>query len=328
MMSLLFWILVITATASPQLGGQYDYILNTGLEKLIEDSSVIVAGPIADFKSTTTEWVRGDEQTPVAWTVTGKLVSPQALKGTAPREVAFERDEEDEYERWRPMWPDEETAWQYYYGDLHPHQHVVLFFGGSQEKPVVTVLPSGPPAPELTTLVREIVRIQGIVDRDTQNEAWRELLARTREEQGVGASLRSLLTQGVAWPVIEPHLAAILSEPVITYDLKAYDLKSYIIVFVEAWLVQANSVSHRLAAVRFLARCFVKDRDLKTSMWYLGVFRGLLQIAHRFGAQEHRIRRIIIDAMNARASAAPLEPSMASYYQHIAEIQPEVMRLP
>lgn len=290
-------------------------IYQRGLETLVAESRVMVAGRVGHYEKTVTSSSAGAEPIPLTWRVSAQLEQPQAIKGMPPPSpIAFVRAEQS------PLLPPAAgMPNSLEQGDLSADGVAVLFYQGAAESPAL-VLPGGDDSSVRLELLKEIVAIQAMPNAAEQSAAWLACLGRNRSDEARRVALRSLLHLDVAWPILAPAAERLMADP--STDLAT---RSFLFGIVTFALVHGRFAAQRDDAARFLCQAFLGARDDRLSLQYLLQLKLLLRYADQEDMRQKRLplRQQIVAALKQRATQGNMSPELQEQYRQIRATHPE-----
>lgn len=306
-----------TMTMTVFAGSAADQIYQSGPESLAVKSWLIVTGRVTHYSKLATSASAGAEPIPLTWVVSGQIEQPVAIKGVAPTSpIPFSTEGRSPIAPANPAIP----TWQADYGELMPGETAVLFFQGSSEKPTVTALPAGKDSTALVALLEDIVRIQQSAAAE-QTAAWLDYLRSTSSDEARKAALRELVRLKTPWSSLAPVL-----EPQIKDPAASPDFRSFLFGIVTFAVTHEVFAAPRTDAVQFLCREFVATQNPRLLLHYILNLKLLLSYTSQSEGRQGRLplEKQIVEALNERASIAPLPPELAEQYRQIHATHPAV----
>jgi hypothetical protein len=287
----------MATTQQPLIGA--DAVYRSGLEKLVSQSSTILAGRVSQYsKQVLSESEPGPNAIPLKWVVTGRIDHPKVLKGVnIPQPVAFSRAEQSVIIPRDPSIPE----WELQYSELAPDKNAVLFFQGDPAAPTVKVLPSGADTPDLISLVADVVRIQAL-GKGAQQEAWLAYLRNAERVDGVEVASRSLLASEIPWNKLAPSVSQLMRNPSAPAPARAFVFGA-----VTFWLTQGNWRGDTRLVVDFLCQAFAAERNDDLALEFVLHLKQILRYAdmEKFRKERQPIREQVLHCLRGTTAQGP-----------------------
>ncbi len=235
-------------------------VFRTGPETLVAAASCIIAGPVVAYDKKILAGTAPPDSIALQWTVSGRIEQLQTLKGpSTTRSIQFLRSEGS------LLLPPDESAlyWEESYGEIEPGDHVVVFLGEGEPRPILKTIPSRDGEGDLIALVKEIIRIQAIESLEAQLDAWLLYLHKSPMDEGRKVALRSLINSPVSWPRLEVVLTQLLKNRSLSREIRSFSFG-----MVAFNITSGGWADAPVAGVDFLCRTFAAEADPELALGY------------------------------------------------------------